>query len=152
MLMKRSILRESCSNKNKTELKSIRYFYEVVKRLHEKEVWEGSSFLQGPSFSYLVIRYFLFVYSSNQQSSPCNRSISSKPIQSHRFFMKTQFKLVCLSYPDTVTMRAKGLLSAVHLECPKTIQPKPSTQSATTLERIQRHRTSPDGKYLSLDQ
>ena len=75
----------------------------MVKRLHEKEVWEGSSFLQGPSFSYLVIRYFLLVYSSNQQSSPCNRSISSKPIQSHLFFMKTQFKLVCLSYPDTAS-------------------------------------------------
>ena len=110
--MKWSILRESCSNNNKTELKSIQYFYEGVKRLQSvkwlkgftrRKVGKAVHFLQGPSFSYLVIRYFLLVYSSNQQSSPCNRSISSKPIQSHLFFMKTQFKLVCLSYPGTAS-------------------------------------------------
>ena len=130
--MEWSILRESCSNKNKTELKRFEYIIfmkwlkgfkcEVVIRLHRKEVWEGSSFLQGPSFSYLVIRYFLLVYSSNQQSSPCNRSISSKPIQSHLFFMKTQFKLVCLSCPGTASGGPKAIVG-FYLKCPKTIPP-----------------------------
>ena len=131
----------------------ILHYYEVVKRLHsEGSSAEGSSFLHwGPSFSYLVIRYFLLVYSLNQQSSPCNRSISSKPIQSHLFFMKTQFKLGSLSCSGTASGGPKAIVGG-YLECPKTIQPKPGTQSTTTLERIQRHRTSPDGKYLNLGQ